>query len=93
MLPYIVEDTGEGQQESLYAFSQSVTISDENMHALNAFIFWTSWHFVRSAEFIHSTFMEAMVWGRVPGDLLFALGAAALFWSMMGVYRNIKQAD
>ena len=26
-----------------YAFSQKVTISDEDMHALNAFIFWTSW--------------------------------------------------
>ncbi|PCJ17123.1 MAG: nitric oxide reductase large subunit [SAR86 cluster bacterium] len=26
-----------------YAFANSVTLSDENMHALNAFFFWTSW--------------------------------------------------
>jgi nitric oxide reductase subunit B len=51
------------------------------------------YHFVRSAEFIHSPFMEAMVWGRVPGDILFAFGAFALCWAMIGVYRNMRNPD
>jgi nitric oxide reductase subunit B len=33
--------------------------------------------FARSAEFMHSPFMEAMVWARVPGDLVFAIGVFA----------------
>jgi nitric oxide reductase subunit B len=33
--------------------------------------------FARSAEFMHSPFMEAMVWARVPGDLVFAVGVFA----------------
>ncbi len=43
--------------------------------------------FVRSAEFIHSSFMEAMVWARVPGDIIFAVGAFALCWTVAGIYR------
>ena len=35
------------------------------------------WH-ARSAEVVHSRFMEALVWMRVPGDIVFAFGAAAL---------------
>ncbi len=46
--------------------------------------------FVRSAEFIHSSFMEAMVWARVPGDIIFAFGAFALCCAMFGVYRAIQ---
>jgi nitric oxide reductase subunit B len=46
--------------------------------------------FVRSAEFIHSPLMEALVWGRVPGDIIFALGALALCWAMVGVYRAVR---
>jgi nitric oxide reductase subunit B len=34
--------------------------------------------FARSAEVIHSPFMQAMVWLRVPGDIVFAIGAAYL---------------
>jgi len=30
--------------------------------------------FARSAEFVHSAIMEGLVWARVPGDLVFALG-------------------
>ena len=37
--------------------------------------------FARSAEFMHSTVMEAFVWVRVPGDIVFSVGvfAFALF--------------
>jgi nitric oxide reductase subunit B len=36
--------------------------------------FW----FARSPEFIHSELIETLVWMRVPGDILFAAGAALL---------------
>jgi nitric oxide reductase subunit B len=45
--------------------------------------------FARSAEFIHSPLMEALVWARVPGDVIFAFGAFALCWAMLGVYRAV----
>ncbi|MGB7299462.1 MAG: nitric-oxide reductase large subunit [Burkholderiaceae bacterium] len=37
--------------------------------------------YARSAEFVHSEWMEALVWARVPGDVVFAVGvfAFALF--------------
>jgi nitric oxide reductase subunit B len=34
--------------------------------------------YARSPEVIHSTFMEALVWLRVPGDVVFAAGALCL---------------
>jgi nitric oxide reductase subunit B len=34
--------------------------------------------FARSPEVIHSTFMETMVWLRVPGDIVFAIGCVFL---------------
>lgn len=34
--------------------------------------------FARSAEVIHSSFMETMVWMRVPGDIVFSIGIAFL---------------
>jgi nitric oxide reductase subunit B len=34
--------------------------------------------FARSPEVIHSPFMEALVWMRVPGDLVFAFGTLCL---------------
>ncbi len=42
--------------------------------------------FARSSEVIHSTFMETMVWLRVPGDIVFAIGIVflALFaWRLL----------
>ena len=47
--------------------------------------------FARSAEFIHSTTMETLVWLRVPGDIIFAFGAFALVVAMVGVYRSIRE--
>jgi len=36
--------------------------------------------FARSAEFIHSPIMEALVWARVPGDIVFSVGVVAFVW-------------
>jgi nitric oxide reductase subunit B len=33
--------------------------------------------YARSAEFMHSNLMEAFVWARVPGDVVFAIGVFA----------------
>ena len=33
--------------------------------------------FARSAEVIHSPLMQALVWARVPGDLVFTVGVVA----------------
>jgi nitric oxide reductase subunit B len=46
---------------------------------------YQAWHsvttglwYARSAEIVHSGVMETLVWLRVPGDILFSLGAVAL---------------
>jgi nitric oxide reductase subunit B len=36
--------------------------------------------FARSAEFTHSPIMQALVWARVPGDIVFSIGAFAFVW-------------
>ena len=36
--------------------------------------------FARSPEVVHSTFMETMVWMRVPGDVVFTIGVVFLAW-------------
>jgi len=36
--------------------------------------------YARSPEIIHSPFMETMVWLRVPGDIVFAIGTLFLAW-------------
>jgi nitric oxide reductase subunit B len=36
--------------------------------------------FARSPEVVHSPFMETMVWMRVPGDVVFTIGAVFLAW-------------
>ena len=36
--------------------------------------------FARSAEFIHSPIMQALVWARVPGDIVFSVGVFAFVW-------------
>ena len=38
----------------------------------------TNKDYARSAEIIHSPVMETLVWMRVPGDILFAIGALLL---------------
>lgn len=34
--------------------------------------------YARTAEFMHSNLMEALVWARVPGDIVFSVGVATL---------------
>jgi len=48
--------------------------------------FW----FARSPEFMHSDLIETLVWMRVPGDILFAIGAAllALFFARLFIGRR-----
>jgi nitric oxide reductase subunit B len=36
--------------------------------------------YARSAEFIHSPIMQALVWARVPGDVVFSAGVFAFCW-------------
>lgn len=36
--------------------------------------------FARSAEFMHSPAMQALVWARVPGDIVFSVGVFAFVW-------------
>lgn len=41
--------------------------------------------YARSAEFMQSGSMQALRWMRVPGDVVFALGAALLGWFVLGL--------
>lgn len=56
---------------------------------------WQTWNaytngywYARTAEFMHSNLMETLVWMRVPGDIVFAIGAGALAWSIFKIYRS-----
>ena len=42
--------------------------------------------FARSAQFIHSPIMQALVWARVPGDLVFSVGVFAFAWFMFRAF-------
>lgn len=42
--------------------------------------------YARSAEFIHSPIMQALVWARVPGDVVFAFGVFAFAWFMLQAF-------
>ncbi len=42
--------------------------------------------YARSAEFIHSPIMEALVWARVPGDIVFSVGVCAFAWFMFRAF-------
>ena len=41
--------------------------------------------YARSAEFLQTPTMQTLRWMRVPGDILFAVGAALLGWFMLGL--------
>ncbi|MBL37733.1 MAG: nitric oxide reductase large subunit [Xanthomonadales bacterium] len=44
--------------------------------------------YARSAEVIHSPWMETMVWLRVPGDIIFAAGGGLLALFVFGLWRG-----
>ncbi|MFP5204757.1 MAG: nitric-oxide reductase large subunit [Acidobacteriota bacterium] len=53
--------------------------------------------YARSAQFLQTPTMQALRWMRVPGDVLFAAGAALLGWFVLGLltghsYDNAKPA-
>ena len=41
--------------------------------------------YARSAEFMQSGSMQTLRWMRVPGDILFAIGAALFAWFVIGL--------
>jgi nitric oxide reductase subunit B len=44
--------------------------------------FW----YARSAEFVHDPLIEALVWMRVPGDVVFSVGVLTLAWFVVRLY-------
>jgi nitric oxide reductase subunit B len=47
--------------------------------------------FARSAEFIQSPIMQALVWARVPGDLVFSVGVVGFAWFVYRAFVPRKQ--
>ncbi|MCB1694027.1 MAG: nitric-oxide reductase large subunit, partial [Pseudomonadales bacterium] len=48
--------------------------------------------YARTAEFMHSTLMEGLVWARVPGDIVFAVGVFAFALFVWQAFRNPREA-
>jgi len=44
--------------------------------------------FARSAEFMHSSVMEGLVWARVPGDIVFSIGVLAFAIFVYQAFKN-----
>ena len=44
--------------------------------------------YARTAEFVHSPVMEALVWARVPGDIVFSTGVVALALAIYQAFNN-----
>ena len=42
--------------------------------------------YARSAEFMQQPIVELLVWMRVPGDMVFSVGAVALTWFVMQLW-------
>ena len=47
--------------------------------------------YARSAEVIHGPVMQALVWARVPGDLVFAVGVFAFAWFVAQAYWSTRK--
>jgi nitric oxide reductase subunit B len=47
--------------------------------------------YARSPAVVHSAFMETMVWLRVPGDIVFSVGALALALYALRLLRRPAQ--
>jgi nitric oxide reductase subunit B len=51
--------------------------------------------FARSSEFMHSPIMEALVWARVPGGIVFSVGVVAFVWFVFRAFipsKHIKDS-
>jgi nitric oxide reductase subunit B len=49
--------------------------------------------YARSAEIIHSPVMEALVWLRVPGDVVFSAGVGYLAWYTVRLLRRGRREE
>ncbi len=49
--------------------------------------------YARSAEFLQTDTMQTLRWMRVPGDILFAIGAALLGWFVLGLLTGHSYAS
>jgi len=49
--------------------------------------------YARSPEIVHSQLMETLVWMRVPGDIVFAIGALLLAWFALRLLRSGRPAQ
>ena len=52
--------------------------------------------YARSAEVIHSPVMQALVWVRVPGDMVFTVGVFAFVWFVFKAFtarRGVRADD
>ncbi len=49
--------------------------------------------YARSAEFIQSPIMQALVWARVPGDIVFAIGVFAFAWFMVEAFMRGRRLN
>ena len=47
--------------------------------------------FARSPEIVHSPLMETLVWLRVPGDIVFAVGCVLLAWFAIRLLMPVRQ--
>ncbi|HEX5048308.1 MAG TPA: cbb3-type cytochrome c oxidase subunit I, partial [Gammaproteobacteria bacterium] len=48
--------------------------------------------YARSAEVIHGPVMQALVWARVPGDVVFAVGVFAFGWFVVRAFWSSREA-
>jgi nitric oxide reductase subunit B len=44
------------------------------------------YHYARSAEFMQKPIVDMLVWMRVPGDVIFSVGAVALTWFILRLW-------
>ena len=49
--------------------------------------------YARSAEFIHSPIMQALVSARVPGDVVFSVGVYPFAWFMIRAFMPGRETD
>jgi len=47
--------------------------------------------YARSAEFVHSPIVETLVWLRVPGDVIFSVGALCIAWFVASLWLAPKR--
>src|SRR5690606_40122563 len=47
--------------------------------------------YARSAEFMQQPLIDTLVWMRVPGDVVFSVGALALVWFLASLWIRPRQ--